>query len=82
VSNPKNSTASRLVQQVARLDRAVAEAIGSTSQLTPFAVHHRYPPRNPLSARAIGRHEVLDVVRVARDAYPVLEAAIKARLAS
>lgn len=39
----------RLVQQVARLDRAVADAIGSTTRLTPFAVHHRYPPRNPLT---------------------------------
>jgi len=70
----------RLVQQVARLDRAVAEAVAPTTQLTPFAVHHRYPPRNPRTARRIDRHEVLDMVQVARDAYPVLEAAINARL--
>jgi HEPN domain-containing protein len=70
----------RLVQQIARLDRAVAEAIAPTTQLTPYAVHHRYPPRNPLAARTVDRQEVLELVRVARDAYSVLEAAINARL--
>ena len=70
----------RLVQQIARLDRSVAEAIAATTQLTPYAVHHRYPPRNPLATRTVNRKEVLEIVRVAREAYPILEAAINARL--
>lgn len=70
----------RLVQQVARLDRAVAEAIAPATQLTPYAVHRRYPPRNPLEPHTVRRDEVLKIVRVARDAYPILEAAIDARL--
>jgi HEPN domain-containing protein len=70
----------RLVQQVARLDRAVADAISATTQLTPYAVHRRYPPRNPLAPHTVKRNEVLKVVRLARDAYPILETAINARL--
>lgn len=70
----------RLVQQIARLDRDLAEAMAPTAQLTPYAVHHRYPPRNPLAPHTIGRNEVLQIVRVARDAYPILDAALKARV--
>lgn len=71
----------RLVEQVRRLDRSTADAVARTSQLTPFAVLRRYPPRHPAAARPVERSEVVRVVEEAREACPVLESAIMARLA-
>lgn len=71
---------SRLVEQVARFDRPTAEAVASTSQLTPYAVYHRYPLRVAFAQHTIDRNEVLRLVQVAREAYPILESAIRARI--
>src|SRR5919109_1265731 len=70
----------RLVEQVRRLDRKTADALGQVSQLTPYAVDLRYPPRNPLAARRVDRSSVLAALAVARAACEVLHAAVAARV--
>ena len=80
VEPEQHDSISRLVEQVSRFDRATAEAVAPRSELTPYAVYHRYPLRNPFAQKPVEREEVLRVVRVARDAYPVLESAIRARI--
>ena len=80
VEPEQHHSISRLVEQVARFDRATAEAVAPTSQLTPFAVYHRYPLRNPFAQHTVERTEVLRLVQVARVAYSILESAIRARI--
>jgi HEPN domain-containing protein len=80
VEPEQHHSISRLIEQVARLDRATAHAVTLTSQLTAYAVYHRYPLRNPFAQHTVERNEVLRLVQVARDAYPILESAIRARI--
>lgn len=70
----------RLVEQLRRLDRATGEAVAPSSQLTPYAVIYRYPPRNPLRSRQPTRDDALRALQVARNACATLEGAIEARL--
>jgi HEPN domain-containing protein len=71
----------RLVEQVRRLDRQTADRISDVSSLTRYAVYHRYPPRVQGKASALSRNEVLGDLDRARRAFPILLAAVEARLA-
>lgn len=70
----------RLIEQLRRLDRATGDAVAPASQLTPYAVIYRYPPRNPLRSRQPTRDDTLRALQVARDACATLEVAIEKRL--
>ncbi|CAA9300858.1 MAG: hypothetical protein AVDCRST_MAG68-418 [uncultured Gemmatimonadetes bacterium] len=69
----------KLIEQLRRLDRTTADAVASASQLPPYAVIYRYPPRNPLRSRQPTRDDALSALRVARDACAALEGAIEKR---
>jgi HEPN domain-containing protein len=70
----------RLIDQIRRLDRKTADQIGDVSGLTRYAVYHRYPPRVPGSAQPLSRRDVLQDLERARSAFPILLAAVEARL--
>jgi len=70
----------RLIEQLRRLDRTTADAVASASQLTPYAVIYRYPPRNPLRSRQPTRDDALHALQVAREACAALKGAIEKRI--
>jgi HEPN domain-containing protein len=71
---------SRLLEQIRRLDRRTADEVGNVASLTRYAVYHRYPPRVSGSAQPLSRSEVLQDLKKARDAFPIVLATIEARL--
>jgi HEPN domain-containing protein len=70
----------KLIEQLRRLDRTTADAVAPASQLTPYAVIYRYPPRNPLHSRQPTRDDALGALQVAREACATLEGAIERRV--
>jgi HEPN domain-containing protein len=70
----------RLIEQLRRLDRTTADAVASASQLTPYAVIYRYPPRNPLRSGQPTRDDALRALQVAREACTTLEGVIEKRI--
>ncbi len=81
-SSPKTQhSPGRLVDRVRRLDPQTADRIGHVSGLTQYAVSPRDPPRVAGNAQPLKRDAVLRDPDRARSAFPVVLAAIEARLA-
>lgn len=70
----------RSVEQVRRLDHRTADRIIDVSSLTQYAVHRRSPPRVPGNVPQLSRDDVLKDLDRARRAFPILLAAVEARL--
>lgn len=70
----------RLLDQVRRLDRTTGDAVHGAASLTQYAVYYRYPPRVAGREHVLTRADVLADLQRARDAFPILIAAIERRL--
>lgn len=69
----------QLVNQVDKLDRKTARALGAVERLTQYAALRRYPPRPGKGARSLEHAAVRADISVATAACDMLEQAILAR---